>query len=106
MKKVSDKHLKQLEQYRLLREKLYQLSDGRSELSGKHPTYSHSLCGYVCESHHIDGRDGERLVNAFGIILVTSDEHAFIHANPLIHSKEELYKLVKPIRIKQGFEES
>ncbi len=99
--KVSDKRAGQLAEYRPLIEKLRALCDNKSELSGKAP-------GWRCkvEPHHIDHRENERLLDPFNIILLTATEHRMEQQHlPGCHTKEYLLKLVREIRIKQGWKE-
>jgi hypothetical protein len=75
----------------------------RSELSGRRPDWRSDG---VIEPHHIGGRTGEHLLNPFEIIMVTDEEHDIeTEHKPGCHTKEELFNIVRPIRLKQGFKE-
>jgi hypothetical protein len=83
--------------------KLRRYCHNRSELSGKRPDWRSD--GFV-EPHHIDGRIGDRLLDPFNLIMLTADEHDTEQQHrPGCHTKEELFNIVRPIRLKQGFKE-
>ncbi|GAH34193.1 unnamed protein product [marine sediment metagenome] len=88
---ISEKRKAELEAYYPLVDKLRELCNNRSELSGK----------WAVEPHHITGRNGKRLLDPFNILLVTRVEHDTIWK----YSKEELLARVRKIRIEQGFKE-
>jgi hypothetical protein len=75
----------------------------RSELSGKRPDWK---SGYIVDPHHIGGRSGRHLLNPFEIIMLTRDEHDIEQEHrPGCHTKEELFNIVRLIRLAQGFKE-
>ena len=78
------------------------LCNNKSELSNKSPDWQSN---YRVEPHHINGRNGERLLDPFGIILLTRTEHDIEEGKikGKKAGKEKLLALVKDIRIKQGF---
>jgi len=102
LKPISKKRLAQIRVYNELIRKLRRLCENRSELSGQNPDWQ---SGWKVEPHHIGGRNGERLLDAFGIIMLTRTEHDIqegkISGQKV--SEEELYCIVLPLRIKQGF---
>ncbi len=104
MKGISDKRRKQLPKYRRLVSKLRGLCDDESELSGKNPDWQ---TDWMAEGHHIMGRIGDLYLNPFNIIMITRDEHTAIDNELPIdghkYTKEELLKIVAPLRIAQGF---
>jgi len=104
---ISSKQSARLREYQKIREVLYRKNEaenrGRSEWSGKPPSYSFSLGECVCENHHIEGRTGGRLCDPFNQILLTFEEHRAAENNEI--TKEELRDKVRPIRIRQGFVE-
>jgi hypothetical protein len=83
--------------------KLRRYCHNRSELSGKRSDWRSG--GFV-SPHHIGGRIGDRLLDPFGIMMMTAEEHD-IETNhlPGCHTKEELLAIVRPIRLAQGFKE-
>ncbi len=82
------------------------LCDNKSELSGNKPDWQSQ---WLVDPHHIDGREGKRLLDPFNIILLVRDEHQAIEEEKPInghkYTKEELLNLIRPIRIRQGFKE-
>jgi len=102
LKRISKKHQEQLPEYYVLVNKLYRLCGNRSELSGKAPDWQ---SWYQVEPHHIDGRMGKLFTDPFNIIMLTRDEHTAIEEERSSYTKEDLSKLIKPKRIKQGFKE-
>lgn len=82
--------------------KLRELCENRSELSGDVSDWQ-SI--FKVDPHHIEGRNGKRLLDPFNIIMVTRNEHTAIEEERSSYSKEQLLEIVKAIRIKQGFEE-
>ena len=105
MKKISDKRKAQLPEYYALVVKLAELCGNRSELSGDRPTEWQA--GFRVEPHHILGRRGKWLLNPFNIILLTATEHTREqqYKDGYI-GKEALTKLIRSVRIKQGYKES
>ncbi len=96
---VSKKRKLQLTEYYALRDKLIDMANGVSELSGKRSLF--------LESHHLDGREGGLLLDPFNICVCSHEEHMI--ENGQIpgdkKGKDYLLWLVKSIRIKQGFKE-
>ncbi len=102
MKQVSTKQVARLRELKKLTDLLKIKAGFCSELSGV-------LClPFLLEPHHIKGRVGKLLLDSFNIIILTRPEHSRAQgtigqvATP---SKDELLAIVRPIRIKQGFEE-
>ena len=103
IRKISDKRGRQLAEYRPLIEKLRTLCDNRSELSGDKPDWTSN---FQVEAHHLDGRENERLLNVWAIIMLTDEEHRVEQQHlPGCHTKEYLLALVKSIRERQGWHE-
>ena len=101
---VSDKRQAQLKEYYALVVKLTLGCGNQSELSGNRPTEWQS--SFRVEPHHIMGRRGKRLLDPFGIIMLTATEHIREQQyKEGHHTKEELLNIVRPIRIAQGFKE-
>lgn len=98
IKAVSEKRKAELAEYSSLEDRLCLLCGNKSELSGDAPDWQ---TDYFVEGHHITGRNGKRLLDPFGIIMVTRPEHDRIWE----YSKETLLQMIRPLRIKQGFEE-
>ncbi len=80
--------------------KLRAYSHNKSELSGNEPNWQSS---WLVEPHHIIGRNGNKLLDPFNIILLTRDEHLVEQSNMSFERKNELLELIKPIRKQQGF---
>lgn len=92
-----------MQEYNELIKRLRFLCGNSSELSGQNPDWQ---SGWKVEPHHIGGRNGDRLLNPFNIILLTRVEHDIQEGKingqkPL--SKKELSNIVSPLRIAQGF---
>ena len=102
LKPISNKRQVQLREYYTLVTKLRELCHNKSELNGHRPDWQ-SL--YLVDPHHIGGRNGERLLDPFGIILLTRTEHDIQEGkiNGVKLSEEDLYNIVYPLRIAQGF---
>lgn len=100
---ISKRRKAELREYYILENKLRQLCGNKSELSG---AYADWQTHWNVEGHHITGRNGKRLLDPFNIIMLVRDEHT-IEQRYLegCHTEEELLAIVRPIRIKQGFEE-
>ena len=88
--------------YNKLINRLRELCNNQSELSGDSPDWQSN---YQAEPHHIDKRNGKRLLNPFGIIMLTRPEHDLEEGKIKGEKvgKEKLLAIVKDIRIKQGF---
>lgn len=99
IKSVSDKRKAELEAYHILEDLLREFCGNKSELSGD---YADWQTHWDVEGHHIDGRNGERLLDPFNIIMLTRNEHTNIAE---LKSKEELLQGILLIRIHQGFKE-
>lgn len=98
LKPISDKRQEERNKYYVLVEKLYYLCSNRSELSGKQGDWQ---TGWNVEPHHIMGCRGIKLYDPFNIIMLTRPEHDTIRQT---HIEEELLAMIRPLRIKQGFE--
>ena len=98
IKPMSRDYAKEIKEYVKVKDKLMELSGGKSELSGKLPVYPDYL-----EAHHIEGRIGEKLTNSMNIIILTSSEHREIHKHNSYEKKQELLSRVKEIRLSQGY---
>jgi len=103
LNKISKKRQAQLPAYNKLIKKLVILCGNKSELSGQNPDWQGY---YKIEPHHIGGRNGKRLLDPFGVILLTRTEHDLeegkIRGEKV--GKEKLLAIVKEIRTKQGFQ--
>ena len=103
LNQISKKRQAQLPAYRTLIKVLRELCNNKSELSGQNPDWQSS---WNAEPHHIERRNGERLLDPFGIILLTRFEHdreeGKIKGEKPI-GKEKLLAIVKELRLKQGF---
>lgn len=87
--------------YNVLIVELRRMCGNKSELSGANPDYQ---SGYLIEPHHIRGRIGKRFLNPFNIILLTRFEHTIENDHKQgCHTPEELERIVKPLRISQGY---
>jgi hypothetical protein len=102
IKPISKKRQKQLREYIKLSTLLKDYAGHKSELSGKPETQYDKLV-----PHHIEGREGKRLINPFNIIICLTSEHTSsnecIHKHNSFELKQELLKIVEPIRLNQGF---
>ena len=102
LKPFSKKRQVQMVEYSELIKNLRLLCNNKSELSGGKPDWQSQ---FLVEPHHIDRRNGDKLLNPFNIILLTRVEHDIqegkINGQKL--SKEELYAIIYPLRISQGF---
>jgi len=92
-----------MREYTELIKTLRHLCENKSELSGQNPDWQSR---YLIEPHHIDRRNGDGLLDPFNIILLTRTEHdrqegKINGQKPL--SNYELYRIVFPLRISQGF---
>ncbi len=102
MPTVSDRQAKRLQRLGVIVACLRILCNDKSELSGKQSdwrTHWHVV------DHHITGRQGRKLLDVFNLIMVTADEPDELQANMSFERKQELLRIVKPLRIKQGFKE-
>jgi hypothetical protein len=103
LKQVSEKRKRELREYYELIEFLRILCDNKSELSGKSPDWQSK---YKVEAHHINGRNGDRLLNPFELIMITRNEHD-IEEGKVKDKKptdpKKLLRIVKEIRLRQGF---
>lgn len=100
----SKKRRAQLPEYAKLISRLRELCNNRSELSGDVAGWQ-SNC--LVEPHHIGGRTGHRFLDPFNIIMITRTEHAIEEGviKGVKVGKEELLRIVREIRIGQGFKE-
>lgn len=103
LKRVSPKRAPKLRTYNAVRDRLIELSGGKSELSGI--PFDDTIPGKV-SPHHILGRAGARLTNPFGIVILRECEHWVAQENMSWEAKQALLAYIKPIRIAQGFKES
>jgi hypothetical protein len=107
IKPLSDKRQEELKRYWKLHMDLIILCGNKSELSGDNPDWQ---TDYVVEPHHISGKEHEKLLDPFNILLLSREEHIKIQnhqpINGHIYTREELLNIVRPIRIKQGFKEA
>ena len=103
LKPFSKKRQAQMREYTELIKTLRHLCENKSELSGQNPDWQSR---YLAEPHHIDKRNGGRLLDPFGIIMLTRFEHdrqeCKINGQKPV-SDYELYRIVLPLRISQGF---
>ncbi len=103
IKKRSNKMVSKLAEYHKLIERLTSACHNRSELSGDAPTWESE---WMVEPHHITGRDGDRLLDVWNVIMLTRNEHTIEQQHlPGCHTKEYLLELVREIRTRQGFKE-
>ena len=101
MKHISVKRQSQLAEYYALEEKLRELCGNRSELSGEAPDW---VTKFLVKGHHINGRNGKRLLDVFNIVMVVNAEHVREQQYlPGAYGKEALLELVREIRLKQEF---
>jgi len=102
LRQVSPKRVVQLRKLKQLTERLCYLCGNRSELGGLHPDWKSN---YKVDPHHINGRDGKRLLDPFGIIMLTRDEHMVEDGQMKGKKvgKEKLLEIVKEKRLRQGF---
>lgn len=102
LRRVSKKRQTVMPAYINLINKLRELCDNKSELSGKSPDW---LSGYKVEPHHVNGRRGKLLLDPFGIIMLVRIEHDIeegkIKGKKV--GKERLLEIVKEKRLAQGF---
>jgi len=99
IKRVSLKRKAQNAEYEKLRDRLLLMAGGKSELSRQMCRLYDSLI-----PHHIDGRRGARLIDPFNIIIILENaEHSEETAHHTFERIQELKKIVREIRIKQGF---
>ncbi len=101
---ISKKRAAQMAEYEPLIKKLRAACGNKSELSGKRADWQSA--GNV-EPHHFAGRENWRLLNPFGIILLTRTEHDIEEGNipGQKHTYDELYAIVKPLRLAAGYKE-
>ena len=103
IKPISEKRRIQLGDFLTLRIRLTDLCKNKSELSNEKPDWQ---SGFLVEAHHITNRIGKQLLNPFGIIMLTRDEHTIEQQHKEgCHTKEELLNLIRDVRISQGFKE-
>ncbi|KKL60063.1 hypothetical protein LCGC14_2209100 [marine sediment metagenome] len=101
IRKRSKKLQSKLPGYNALVKELREGCGDRSELSGESGDWRFD---YSVEPHHIEGRDGSRLTDPFNIIMLTTAEHEEQDSNGW-ERKQALLAYIKPIRIKQGYEQ-
>lgn len=100
---ISKKRQALMPEYNKLINRLRELCNNKSELSNKSPDWQ---SGFKAEPHHINGRNGEKLLDPYGIILLTRYEHDVEEGKVRREKptdKERLLAIVKDIRIRQGF---
>jgi hypothetical protein len=103
LNKISPKMGKLIPELADLYTVLRRFCHNRSELSGRRPDWQSDG---IIEPHHIDGRNGDKLLNPFNLIMLTAEEHTVEQQyRPGCHTRQELLDIVRPIRIKQGFKE-
>ena len=99
---ISKKMQGELKEYFELTAKLRELCDNKSELDGSNPDWQSN---HRVDPHHINGRDGDRFLDPFQIIMLNRTQHDIeggqIKGDKL--GKEKLLALVYDLRIKQGF---
>jgi len=104
LKPISDKRKAQLPEYHFLVNRLRALCFNKSELSGDNPDWQSK---WLLDPQHINGKNGKRFLDPFNLILLTRTEHDIeggkIKGEKV--GKEKLLEIIRPIRIKQGFEE-
>jgi hypothetical protein len=103
LKSVSDKRKRELREYYKLVKLLRDLCDNKSELSGKSPDWQSKR---LVDPHHINGRNGTKLLDPFGIIILIRLEHDIEEGKvkgKKPTDKKKLLKIVKEIRLRQGF---
>ena len=102
LRPISKKRAELAPDYNKLVKKLRILCGNASELDGTFADWQTAFC---VEPHHIDGRSGNKLIDPFGIVMLTRTQHD-IEEGKLPgqrHTKEELKAMVRPLRLKQGF---
>lgn len=97
---VSRKHAADLREYNKIRNRLMELSGGKSEISGQS---SKRTIEDTLSPHHITGRIGRRLLNPFNIVICLEREHWIWQDAMSWENKLTLLALVEPIRLSQGF---
>jgi len=106
IKSISEKRKAEMAEYKQLEKKLRILCGNRSELSGD---YADWRTHWDVEGHHINGRNGKRLLDPFNIIMLTRHEHdreeGNIRGEPPT-DPQKLLEIVRKIRIAQGFKEA
>jgi len=99
---ISKKMQVELKEYFELTAKLRELCDNKSELDGSNPDWQ---SGNRVDPHHINGRDGDRFLDPFQIIMLTRTQHDIeggqIPGDKV--GKDKLLATVYDLRIKQGF---
>jgi len=106
IKSISEKRKAEMAEYKQLEKKFRILCGNRSELSGD---YADWRTHWDVEGHHINGRNGKRLLDPFNIIMLTRHEHdreeGNIRGEPPT-DPQKLLEIVRKIRIAQGFKEA
>ena len=102
IKQISTKEAKRLGELASLKKRLIYICANRSELSGKMSDWRTS---FLVEPHHIDGREGVKLLDPFNIIMLTREEHIEEGKHHTFDRIQELLAFIKTIRIKQGFKQ-
>ena len=99
---ISKKTAAEFPKYIKLIARLRELCDNKSELDGSNPDWQ---SGSRVEPHHINGRDGDRFLDPFQIIMLNRTQHDLeggqIKGEKV--GKEKLLAIVYDLRIKQGF---
>ena len=96
IRRISDKRAAQLKEYYKVLDVI--MNTPVSDYSGESQRNSDRF-----DPHHIDGRRGKRLYNAFNIIVCLHSEHEYFQAHNTPELKEKLAGIVKEIRLRQGF---
>lgn len=102
LRPMSKKLMDEFPKYSKLISRLRRLCNNKSELSGKNPNWQSD---FKVDPHHIEGRDGDRFLNPFKIIMLTRHEHD-IEGGQIPSKKvgkRELLAIVNVLRLNQGF---
>ena len=107
IKQISCKRKAQNAQYAELRDRLFLLASGFSEYASNKGLAKMTIsCSKgQLEPHHIDGKQGKRLIDPFNIIICTTVEHCYFQAHNSYEQRQRLLAIVRPIRLAQGFRE-
>ena len=97
--KMSPKRAAESPEYYALVNKLRDLCENTSEMTGENPDWKSK---FLIDPHHIDGRAGSLYLDPFNIIMLTRDEHDAEKTYKRF-GRERLLREVMPIRIAQGF---
>jgi hypothetical protein len=101
LRQVSVKRAAQTREYNRIRAFIIASTHGYSEYTGLKATTQELVI------HHIDGRRGLRLLDPFNMIVVKQEpEHVELGKCHNYEQIQELKKIVRPIRLAQGFKEA